>query len=282
MTPGRAGEPLGILAGSGRLPGLLAEAASRAGRSPFIFGLAGDAEEENTGGFPLFRIRWGEVGRLERLLNESGCREVVFVGAVKRPEIKDIRPDFGALRLMPRVISAIRSGDDSALSSAARIFEEHGLSLIDPLSVAPELACPAGLIVEGREPIDEEEIGKAVEAARAIGDLDIGQAAVACGNRVVALEGAEGTNGLLQRVGEMRTMRRIPRRGGVMAKCMKPSQDPRLDIPTIGPETVERAVLAGLDGIVCEAGRTMLVGREETLDAFRRARLFLYGIRARS
>jgi len=281
MAAGRAGEPLGILAGSGKLPGLLAQAASRAGRSPFIFGLAGDAEETNTDGFPVFRIRWGEIGKLDRLLKENGCREVVFVGAVKRPEIKDIRPDFGAIRLMPRVISAMRRGDDGALTAAARIFEEHGVSLIDPLSVAPDLACPAGLVVEGREAIDEEEIAKAVEAARAIGDLDIGQAAVACGNRVVALEGAEGTNGLLQRVGEMRTARRIPRRGGVMAKCMKPSQDRRLDIPTIGPETAERALLAGLDGIVCEEGRTMLVGREETFEAFRRARLFLYGIRAR-
>ncbi|MDQ0327305.1 DUF1009 family protein [Rhodopseudomonas julia] len=275
------GVPLGILAGGGGLPALVAQAAARAGRQPFIFALAGDADEPKTNGFPVFRIRWGEIGRLERLLKEHGCKEVVLVGAVKRPEIKDIRPDFGALRLMPRIISAMRSGDDSALKSAAGIFEEYGVRLLDPLSVAPELACPPGLLVEGRVSLDADELAKAAEAARMIGDLDIGQAAVACGRRVVALEGAEGTNGLLSRVREMRLTKRIPRHGGILVKCMKPSQDPRLDIPTIGPETVEMAREAGLDGIACEAGRTMLVGRDETFAAFRAARLFFYGIRRR-
>ncbi|WP_026380143.1 LpxI family protein [Afifella pfennigii] len=284
MVESAPGAPLAILAGGGRLPQLLAEAAARAGRRPVLFPLAGEAQAGIKGAadFPVFPVRWGEAGRLERLLKDNGCKEAVFVGAVKRPELKELRPDFGAIRLMPRIFQILRAGgDNSALSAAASIFEEHGIRLIDPLSVAPELACPAGLVVEGKAALDEEELARAVEAARMIGELDIGQAAVASGGRVVALEGAEGTNGLLERIGEMRAARRIPGHGGILVKCMKPNQDPRLDIPTIGPETAERALAAGLDGVACEAGRSMLAGRQETFSAFRKARLFLYGIRTR-
>ena len=96
----------------------------------------------------------------------------------------------------------------------------------------------------------------------------------------VAVEDAQGTNALLERVALLRRDGKIPRSGGVLVKCLKPQQDGRHDLPTIGPETAERAARAGLVGVAAEAGRAILVGRDETIDAFCRADLFLVGLKA--
>jgi DUF1009 family protein len=170
--------------------------------------------------------------------------------------------------------------DDNLLSGVARIFEEKGLVLVSPLAVAPELALGEGCQA-GRVPAEaEKDIEKATEAARVIGRLDIAQAAVAAGGRVVALEDAGGTDALLDRVAALREEGRIPRSGGVLVKCMKPQQDGRHDVPTVGPGTASRAARAGLLGVAAEAGRTLLVGRAATVDAFRRAGVFLLGLPA--
>ncbi len=152
------------------------------------------------------------------------------------------------------------------------------MTLIGPLDVAPELALSEGFVTGTAPPDAIAGIGKAAEAARLIGRLDIGQAAVAVGGRVVAVEDAGGTDGLLDRVAALRASGRIAPRGGVLVKCPKPQQDLRLDPPAIGPVTADNARRAGLDGVAGEAGRTLLAGRDETIGAFRRSGLFLCGL----
>jgi DUF1009 family protein len=108
-----------------------------------------------------------------------------------------------------------------------------------------------------------------------IGSLDIGQAAIAIGRRVVALEGVEGTDAMLQRVADLRHAKRINRKGGVLVKCAKPQQEVRADLPAIGVSTVENAVKAGLKGIAIEARRTLILGYGETVAAADKAGLFI-------
>jgi DUF1009 family protein len=245
-----------------------------------IFPIAGEADVADFGGFTAHEYRWGEIGGLFRLMNGAGCEQAVLIGGVtKRPDFKAIRPDFGALVLLPRILKLLRRGDDSALSEVADMFAEKGITLVGPLAVAPKLALPEGLAT-GKKPSHElrADMELAAQAARAIGRLDIGQAAVAVDGRVVALEGAEGTDGLLERVAQLRVSGRIAKTGGVLVKCMKPNQDSRLDLPGIGPHTAAAAKHAGLDGVVGEAGRALLAGRAETIAAFEGEGLFLIGL----
>lgn len=271
---------IAIVSGAGLLPVRIAEAVRRQGARPVVVAVAGEADPSAFPQADLHVLHWGEVGRLTRLLEESGCREAVFAGTIgRRPEIGSVRPDLGALRLLPRVLGLIGAGDDRLLRAVAELFAEQGVTLVSPLDVAPELGVPAGLLA-GRTlgPKSAEELALAARAARSLGALDIGQAAVAAGGRVVAVEGAEGTDALLQRIGDLRRAGRIPPRGGVLVKCMKPNQDRRLDVPAIGAATAENARAAGLDGVGVEAGGAVLVGRDETIAAFRQAGLFLVGI----
>jgi UDP-2,3-diacylglucosamine hydrolase len=279
MRAGQDAPPVAILAGGGALPPLVAAAAYRAGRHPVVFALEGDADAGAFAGFRVVPIRWGGIGRLFRALEESGCREAVFVGGVAvRPDYRAIGLDLQAVRLLPRILPLLRAGDDGLLSGVAAILAERGVSLVSPLAIAPELGAPEGLVA-GPAPsqADFEDVEKASEAARMSGALDIGQAAVAVGSRVVAVEGAEGTDALLARIGDLRRAGRIPV-GGVLVKCMKPRQDPRLDLPTVGPVTARAARAAGLKGVAVEAGRALLAGRGETVAAFRETGLFLLGL----
>lgn len=275
------GAPVAVIAGHGNLPPLLAEAACTGGRVPIVFALSGEADPETFSDYTCHPLRWGEVGKLFSLMKEHDCREVVMIGAVrKRPDYLAVRPDLGTVRLLPRILKLMRSGDDGVLQGVAQIFREHGANLITPLDLAPDLAMPEGkLTVQAPDKNELPNLEKATEAAREIGRLDIGQAAIAVGGRVVALEGVEGTDGLLERVADLRKEGRLQKSGGVLVKCMKPNQDPRLDLPTIGPATAELAAAAGLSGVAAEAGRALLAGRRETISAFDDCRLFLIGIR---
>ncbi len=280
MLKDASGRPLAVLAGHGALPPLVAAAAARCGYGPVIFAIEGEAEATSFGAAPVHVIRWGEIGRFLRLTGEAGCREAVFIGAIRRrPDFTAIRPDFGALRFIPRILQLMRGGDDNLLAGVATIFLEQGMTLVGPLDVAPDLALPGGLVTGTASQEAVAGIAKAVEAARLIGRLDIGQAAVAVAGRVVAVEDAGGTDALLDRVAALRASGRIARTGGVLVKCMKPQQDPRLDVPTIGPATAKSARHAGLEGVAAEAGRALLPGRGETIEAFRRAGLFLCGLK---
>ena len=261
------------------MPRLVEASALRAGHCPLVFAIAGEAD---SAGFAstVHAVRWGEIGRLFRLLREAGSREAVFVGSItRRPDFAAIRPDLGAVGLLPRILKLMRSGDDSLLNGVAAILAEKGVALRGPLEIAPDLALPPGLLTGPQPDRDADaDIAAAVQAARFAGSLDIGQAAIAIAGRVVAVEGAEGTDGLMQRVGPLRQAGRLPPHGGVLVKCMKPQQDPRIDVPTLGARTAELARAAGLDGVAAEAGRTLLAGREETIAAFGRAGLFLVGL----
>jgi DUF1009 family protein len=281
MSGQAAGRPVAIVAGGGALPPLLAAAAAESGRRPILFTIATEADPADFAPLRPHVLRWGEIGRMLQLARAAACDEAVLIGSVaRRPDFRALRPDFATLKLLPRILQLLRQGDDGLLSGVAGLFKEQGIELVSPLDIAPTLAMPDGLMTGGVSTETMAEISKAAEAARLIGALDIGQGAVAVHGRVVAVEDAGGTQDLLKRVAALRTAGRIGKSGGVLVKCMKSNQDPRLDIPTIGPSTAEEARFAGLDGVAAEAGRALLAGRAETVDAFRRAGLFLFGLGA--
>jgi DUF1009 family protein len=278
-VPAAAG-PIAIIAGSGALPPMVSDAVRRAGRPQVVLALAGEADSAGFAGVPVHALRLGEVGRLWRLLAEHGCTEALLIGAVsKRPDLSALRPDLGGLMIIPRILKLMRGGDDRLFSGIAEIFAEKGVALVSALDVAPELALRGGIHTHRRPSReDEEDIARAAEAARVLGALDIGQAAVAVGGRVVAVEGAEGTEALIERVGGLRTSGRIAADGGVLVKRIKPQQDRRIDMPTIGPATAGQCRRAGLAGVAASADATLLAGRDETVAAFDAANLFLVGI----
>jgi DUF1009 family protein len=271
--------PIAIIAGSGRLPELVTSAAFQGGRRPVVFAIAGEAVPENFAPALVHVMQWGEIGKLFRLAREARCDEAVLIGSIShRPDYRSIRPDLGAIKLIPRLLRLMSGGDGNLLDGVAAILEENGVQVVSPLAVAPHLAMPEGCLSGRLSAESLRDIEVASRAAREVGRQDIGQAAVAAGGLVVAVEDSRGTDALIERVTALRKSHRTGQIGGVLVKLLKEGQDGRHDLPTIGPHTAERAAEAGLAGVAAEAGRAMLVGREETITAFRCAGLFLAGL----
>jgi UDP-2,3-diacylglucosamine hydrolase len=252
--------PLGIICGGGSIPLAVAEAASRRGRRVVLFALRGWADPA-VERYPHHWIALGQLGRLFRLARTAGCRDLVFIGSLLRPTVSQIRLDWMTVRLLSRMLAAFRGGDDRLLSGIARIFEDHGFRLVGAHEVAPDILAPEGLV--GRHAPgarDHADIAHAVALLAATGPFDVGQAAVIADGHVLAIEAAEGTNCMLERIAALRQDGRIhtPAGVGVLVKAPKPMQDRRFDLPSIGPQTVESVARAGLAGLAVVAGATIM------------------------
>jgi DUF1009 family protein len=277
MTTLPPDRPLAIIAGGGSVPLHVARAAASAGRKTLVVGIDGEADADFDG-FTYERFAWGQIGRLERLLSEHGAQDVVIVGGVRvRPDFRHLKLDMGTVKALPEIFAILAKGDNSVLTGVIRFIEARGYSVVGAHEVASDLVAPAGTLVgkPSREQLADARL--AIEAAWRIGQLDAGQAAVSVDERIVALEGAEGTDAMLERVAALRESRRVRSAipGGALAKCSKPQQDLRVDMPTIGPATIAHAKAAGLAGVAVEAGRVMIVDRAETLRQAEAARLFI-------
>ena len=265
---------LGILAGGGPLPGRVAAAAQAAGRPVFLVGLEGFAEPAVLAPFAHEWARLGAAGRILSLLRARQCADVVLVGPVKRPSLLDIRPDAEGARLLARIGRAAFGGDDGFLAAIVRVLAEEGFRVLGAHEVLTEAVAPRGRL--GRHAPDAAalaDIARGVAVARALGAVDVGQGCVVQQGIVLAVEAIEGTDAMLARTAGLRR----PGPGGVLVKLVKPGQERRADLPTIGPATLLRAAEVGLRGVAVEAGGTLLTDRAGLVRAADEAGLFLLG-----
>lgn len=226
-------------------------------------------------GVPHAWIRLGEVARGFRLLREEGVVDVVLAGAVRRPSLKELRPDWQTMRFFSRIgLKAL--GDDGLLRALLQEIENEGFRVVGLQTILPDVLAGAGVMGQ-RHPDTQAEadIRRGSEILRELGRLDIGQAVVVQQGLVLGIEAIEGTDALLRRCAELR--REGP--GGVLIKMSKPGQEQRVDLPTIGPRTIQQAAEAGLRGLAVETGGVIVVDPDATVAAADSAGFFLIGIR---
>jgi UDP-2,3-diacylglucosamine hydrolase len=274
---------LAIVCGAGSLPFALADAAARRGRRVVLFALRGWADPQRVAAYPHHWTWMGQFDRFMRLAADEGCRDIAFIGSVARPSLWKIRPDLRVLRLMPQILRLYRGGDDHLQSGIGKLFEQFGFRLVGPREIAPELAMPRGPLgshTPGER--DRADITQGLALLNATSPYDIGQAVVVAENHVLAVEGPEGTDRMLARVAELRRKGHIRSAmgTGVLIKAAKIGQDQRIDLPTIGPQTVEGAAAAGLSGVAVVAGSTIVAEPELIAAAADRAKLFVTGVDA--
>lgn len=272
--------PLAIICGAGTLPFDVADAVLASGRPVVLFALRGWADPERVAGY---RHHWGalaQFGWVCRQARAEGCRDIVFIGSLSRPPIWRLRFDWGMLRILPTIASAYRGGDNRLLSGVAKVFEQEGFRLLGAHEVAPQILVPAGVLSKRRPNAQERaDIAQALRLLEAIGQFDVGQAAVVTSNHVLAVEGAEGTDKMLERVAELRG-RRVGASGGVLVKAPKPGQDRRFDLPSIGPQTVEGVARAGLAGMAVVARAGIMAEPQRVAELADRHDIFVAGINA--
>jgi DUF1009 family protein len=246
-----------------------------------MFGSRGWADASVIEGYAHHWIAIGQAGRFFRLARMENCREVLFIGTLLRPPLRQLRLDWQTIRLLPRVISAFRGGDDKLLSGVAGVAETGGLRVVGVKDVAPEVFVAEGVLSRCQpSERDRADIARALKMIAALGPFDVGQAAVVVNNHVLAVEAAEGTDNMLLRIAELRRLGRVtsPTGTGVLVKAPKPGQDRRFDLPSIGPRTIEHLARAGLAGLAVTAGSTMIAEAREVTAAADREGVFIVGV----
>jgi UDP-2,3-diacylglucosamine hydrolase len=253
----------------------VAEAAQATGRPVFLVALEGYAEPDVIAPFPHAPARLGAAGRIIELLRGSGCQDIVLVGPVRRPSLLHLRPDAEGAKLLARIGRAAFAGDDGFLAAIVRVLGEEGFRVLGAHEVLTEAVGPRGLLSQtAPDAAAMADIARAVTVVRALGQVDVGQGCVVQQGIVLAVEAIEGTDRMLARAAELAR----PGPGGVLVKLVKPGQDRRADLPTIGPRTIDAAVAAGLRGVAFEAGGTLFTDRDACITRADEAGLFLLGL----
>jgi DUF1009 family protein len=272
--------PLALICGAGSLPLAVADYVAARGRPVLLFPLQGIARPEDYANRPHTWVRLAMFGAFARVARAAGCHELVMIGSLVRPSFWQVRFDLTTLMLLPRIAAAFRGGDDHILSSGVKLIEEQGFRVLGAHEVAPEILVPEGPLTRA-QPSDRDraDIALGLDYLRATGPFDVGQAVVVSGKHVQAVEAAEGTDGMLNRIAELRANGRVrtPAGSGVLVKAPKLGQDLRFDMPSIGPRTVEGVVHAGLAGMAVVAGSTVVAESEQLIAAADRAKIFVVG-----
>lgn len=274
---------LGILAGQGPLPRLVAEHERAAGRDPFMVAFKGETDPGTVDGLPHVWVDLASVGRTIRELKQAECHRLCLIGPIGRPDFTRLRPDLRGMKLLPRILAAARrGGDDAMLSVVVQDLEAEGFAVVGADELVAALRPSEGVL--GRHAPDDTALSD-IERGRAVLDalspFDVGQACVVRQGQVLALEAAEGTAGMLARCRDFRDEMAGADRQGVLVKLPKRGQDRRVDLPMLGPDTVLQARDAGLAGIALEAGGVLMLDQQQVRQAADDCGLFLLGLAAR-
>jgi len=265
------------------MPFAVADSLAARGIAPVLFALKGSCDPVRAERFRHHWISVGQLGRATKLFRSEGCRDLVFIGTLLRPALSEVRLDWGTIRVLGRIMTAFRGGDDHLLSGIGRILEQDGFRMVGVKDVAPEILMPEGCINRATpDPAATADIARGREVLRALGPFDIGQAVVVIDGHVVAVEDIEGTDRLLARVARLRSEGRIRAKmgRGVLVKAPKSGQDLRFDLPTVGPATIDGIARAGLAGMAIIAGNTIAADSQAMIEAADKAGLFIQGLPA--
>lgn len=260
---------LGLIAGNGRFPFLLLDAARAHGLRVVVAALREETDpaiEERAASDPLIRVHWLSLGELSRLIDtfqREGVTRATMAGQVKHKQIfSSIRPDW---RLAKLLLSLGTRSTDSLLGAIAKVLADEGITLISSTEYLEPLLARAG-VMTARTPDTHEaaDIVYGRSIARHLAAVDLGQTVVVAAGACVAVEAMEGTDAAILRAGDLvRSLEQDDgsstlRRALTVVKVAKPNQDMRFDVPVVGVRTIESMRLAGATCLALEAGRTLL------------------------
>ncbi|MBO7053709.1 MAG: UDP-2,3-diacylglucosamine diphosphatase LpxI [Alphaproteobacteria bacterium] len=264
---------IALFAGALSLPFLTRDALRKNGWDVYVVGIKNFYDPKLN---PDLVIRIGGGGRAARECKKRGIHKLTFVGALGHLTPSDIRPDLWSISVLLSVLKNQR-GYDSMAVAFTKALEKRGYEIVAAQDLAPELTFEKPGIQTKTKPAksDMKDIERAIQVSHTIGTEDIG-ASVVVDKQVIAVEAAEGTARMLDRVVEMRKNRK--KIGGVFAKMTKPGQDLRIDIPAIGVDTVKAVVAAKLHGIIVNAKTCFVIDKPAVIAAANKAKIFIQAI----
>lgn len=260
---------LGIVAGGGALPQRLLAFCDSRQIETYVVGFEGHTLPQTLEGREHMLTRLGAAGQIITHLKALGYKDLVIIGSVKRPKLSQMRPDWKTASFFARL--GFRAlGDDGLLKAVRAELESEGFTIHGIQEIMDDILIPHG-VLGAVMPSDAqyEDIRIGLNEARDLGQKDIGQSVIVMNEDVLGVEDEEGTNALIRRAGC---------KGAILVKNAKPQQDRKLDMPTLGPDTIRLCADMGFAGIAAEREGVLLVDREEMVALANKAGMFLVGV----
>lgn len=266
---------IALFAGALSLPFFTRDALKKAGWDVFVIGLKNFYDPKLK---PDLVVRLGGGGRAARAMKRRGITKMTFVGAIGHPNLSNIFPDFWSISVLFSVLKN-QKGYDSMSVALIKALEKKGFEVVASQCLAPELAFEKAGVQTTTKPTaaDKRDIERAVHVSHVMGTEDIG-ASVVVDKQVIAVEAAEGTHRMLERVIEFRRGRKRQTKSGVFAKMTKPGQDIRIDAAAIGVDTVKSVAAANLRGIVVNAKTCFVVDKVNVIKTANKLGIFITAI----
>ncbi len=263
---------LALIAGSGDLPRLVTAGARMQGWRIVGVGFVGETDPGLAEDLEAWEwLHLGQLGKLIAFCKKQGVQEVVMAGKVHKTRAVNLRPDWRAAKLLWKIKN---THDDVILRAVAAELESEGMAVASALDFLPHLRTPEGVLTRrGPSPEEQADLDVGWPLAKALGAMDIGQCLVLRKKTVVAAEAVEGTDATIARAGELAGP------GCVVIKVFKPIQDMRLDLPTIGPQTIQAMIQAQASCLGLEAGRSLFLDLPESVTLADQAGISIIGMR---
>jgi DUF1009 family protein len=267
---------LGLIAGNGRFPFLILDAARAAGHDVTIIALKEEAfpELEAEAARPpiaaIHRVSLGQLGKWVKILREAGATTAIMAGQVKHTKLfSDIVPDLTAIGVLMKLKA---KNTDAIIGGVVNHLRENGIEMIDSTALLQPLLAKAGLLTRRRPTSDEQaDLAFGYRMADAIAGLDVGQTVVVKSSAVVAVEAMEGTDAVIARAGQLAGA------GTVVVKVAKPNQDMRFDVPVIGVATIAAMAAAGATVLSVDEGKALVIDGDAVFRAADAAGIAIVG-----
>jgi len=263
---------LGIIAGKGLLPSEIAKLHLKNGGSVCIAAIDRDTDISLIANYPYKHFSLGLAGALLEYFTENQVKDIIMIGGVSRPDLKSLKVDIIGSVLMSKILKEKFLGDDNILRVVADFIESKGFRIRSPKNLLKfDLYENTYITKTFPSKQDKRDIDVGLKLLRNLGDLDVGQSAIVYDGYVLGIEAAEGTDNLIRRC----ELLRKDNKGGVLIKMSKSSQDMRLDVPTIGPDTIFYLAKHGYNGVGIEKAGVIIVKPEETIELLNKNKLFI-------
>ena len=218
-----------------------------------------------------FSVSIGQFGKIISILKKNKCNKVLFAGSVKKPNFSKIRLDFKGIYYIPEIIKSAKLGDAAILKEIIKIFRKEKIKTISSNSFTPELSLSKGNYTKYKpDKRDELDIYNAVKALNKTGSYNYCQGAVSLDNKIIILESKKGTQSMLKKIKKKNKLRR-----GVLVKFPKKKQDLRIDLPTIGLQTLRQCRIAGLKGLVLRHKKNIFLDKKKCLEFANKNKMFI-------
>ncbi|MEM7617562.1 MAG: UDP-2,3-diacylglucosamine diphosphatase LpxI [Pseudomonadota bacterium] len=267
---------IGIIAGGGNFPKEIIELCHKNKIDLFVIAFEGETDSAILENIEHEWVELGKIGKWIKILKKQKITDILLAGNIKRPSITNFKIDFQGAKLLTKIIGSKKQGDNSLFTKIISFLEDNGFNILNIMEHFPSLFVESGVLTDSKpdnRALDDIDIGKNV--IKSLSQSDVGQSVIVQRGMVIGIEAVEGTDQLIKRCGDLQDE---GSKAGILVKMRKIQQDNRIDLPTIGINTIENCYKNNIRGLALETGSVVIINKDVVINRANQLGMFITGV----